>query len=51
MWKSWSMGRTFLPNNSEITMLVDSGATEDFVDDKLIPDLMEKCSAARFSTI
>ena len=32
-----SGGRSFPPTNSKITMLVDSGATEHFVDDKLIP--------------
>ena len=37
-----SGGRSFPPTNSKITMLVDSGATEHFVDDKLIPELKEK---------
>ena len=42
MWMALSDGRTFLPNDSEITLLVDSGATEHFVDDELIPELKEK---------
>ncbi len=42
MWMALSDERTFLPNNNEITMLVDSGATEHFVDDQLIPELKEK---------
>ena len=36
-----SGGRSFPPTNSKITMLVDSGATEHFVDE-LISELTEK---------
>ena len=42
MWMVLSDGRTFLPTNSKITMSVDSGATEHFVDDEQVPELKEK---------
>lgn len=42
MWMVLSDGRTFLPKDSEITMVVSSGYTEHFVDDGLIPELKEK---------
>lgn len=37
-----AQGRTCLPNSCEITTLVDSGTTEHFVDDKLVPGLKER---------
>ena len=36
MWMALSDGRTFRPKNNEIAMLVDNGATEQFVDNELI---------------
>ncbi|CAM9496159.1 unnamed protein product [Laminaria digitata] len=42
MWMVLSDGRTFLPNNSEITMLVDRGATEHLRDDELLLELEEQ---------
>lgn len=38
---SWSKGRTFPPDSSEITMTVDTsdGATEHFIDYEPIPNL------------
>lgn len=41
MWMVLLDGKTFLPNDSKITMLVDSGATEHFVDSELMPELKE----------
>ena len=41
MWMALSDGRSVSPTNSKITMLVDSGATEHFVDE-LISELTEK---------
>ena len=42
MWMALSDGRSVSPTNSKITMLVDSGTTENFVDDELISERKEK---------
>lgn len=42
VWMALSDGRTFPPNNSEITKLADNGATEHNVNDEPIPDLEEE---------
>ena len=41
MWMASTGARTFAPSNSTMTMLVDSGATEHFLDDELIPGLKQ----------
>ena len=39
---TWTSGWTLQPNSNEITMLVDSGVTEHFLDDELIPGLKNR---------
>lgn len=42
LWVPSAHGRTWLPNHCEIPTLVDSGTTEHFLDDKLVPGLKER---------
>lgn len=39
---SLTNGKTIQPNRNEVTMLVDSGATEHLLDDGLIPELKDR---------